>query len=188
MPPAEEQGHLDRWVGNSDTSKRVTKDMSTKSIEIPTRDVNTQPNDVNTPQHPANGVTASTPTPQQAQGSDFATTIANATHTWLLDEPTSVPGAKDLGPNPFHMVLAGLAGCTHMTMGMYARRKGYNIGNTEVHVDVTSEGDTTTFHRDITFDPALDAQQRAKLLEIANKCPVHRLLERDIHIETRETP
>ncbi len=48
--------------------------------------------------------------------SDFATTITNATHTWLLDEPTSFPGAKDLGPNPFHMVLAGLAGCTHMTL------------------------------------------------------------------------
>ena len=104
----------------------------------------------------------------------------------FADEPTKV-GGTDLGFSPFELVGAGLAACTTMTMRMYAKRKEWEMNGTQV--DVTwSQTDryNSTFRREITLDPKLTADQRARLIEIADKCPVHRMLEGQIAVETVE--
>lgn len=120
---------------------------------------------------------------------DFGTTVQAGHHQWRADEPTSVPGAKDAGPNPYDMLLGGLGVCTSMTMDMYARRKKFSLGDTRVRVtyDSTKEDGEqySTFTRIIEFDQNLSAEQRDKLLMIADKCPVHRTLHSHIEVETK---
>ena len=96
-----------------------------------------------------------------------------------------MPGAKDTGPNPYDMLQASLATCTAMTMGMYARRKKWDMGDTTV--TVTHERDkqgVTTFTRVLHFDSALSEEQQTKLTAISEKCPVHKTLHGEIHIAT----
>ena len=97
---------------------------------------------------------------------------------FVADEPVS-EGGLDLGPTPHDLVCAGLSACTAMTMRLYAQRKGWTLG--AVHVSVTharhaSETPADRFERRIEFAGDLDDAQRARLLEIAEKCPVHRML------------
>jgi putative redox protein len=97
---------------------------------------------------------------------------------FVADEPSSA-GGLDLGPTPHDLVCAGLCACTAMTMRLYAKRKGWVLG--AVHVEVThsrhaSETPADRFERRIEFAGDLDEAQRARLLEIANLCPVHKLL------------
>jgi putative redox protein len=98
---------------------------------------------------------------------------------FVADEPVS-EGGLGLGPTPHDLVCAGLAACTAMTMRLYAKHKGWALG--AVHVAVTharhaSETPADRFERRIEFAGDLDEVQRARLLEIAEKCPVHRMLE-----------
>lgn len=117
-------------------------------------------------------------------------------HHLVADEPEAF-GGTDKGLSPYGLVSAGLGACTSMTIRMYARRKGWPL--THVHVDVShnkshardaSGGDDKidTFRRVITLTGDLDSDQRDRLLEIADRCPVHRTLERTSHIETRAAP
>jgi putative redox protein len=99
---------------------------------------------------------------------DFRQTVRIGEHTLVADEPVS-GGGQDAGPAPHEWLLAGLGVCTSMTLGMYARRKGWPLEDVEVTVRVA--GDLTD-------------EQRTRLLEIANKCPVHRTLSGKIVIET----
>jgi len=97
-------------------------------------------------------------------------------------------GGLGLGPDPHDLVAAGLAACTSMTLRLYAQRKAWALG--AVHVDVTwrREAGATpadVFDRVITLAGDLDADQRARLLEIANACPVHKLLSGGSRVETR---
>jgi putative redox protein len=98
-------------------------------------------------------------------------------HTIVIDEPVESGGA-DLGPSPTRAAAAGLAACTAITCEMYAERKGWDLGAVECEVDV-SQGRGSVFE-EITLTlriPAeLDSDQRARLLQIAAKCPVHRAL------------
>ncbi|MEO0763026.1 MAG: OsmC family protein, partial [Pseudomonadota bacterium] len=115
----------------------------------------------------------------------------NGTHM-LADEPEAF-GGTDRGPSPYGFLSAGLGACTSMTIRMYARRKGWPLSH--VSVDVThdkvhaedaggSSGRVDSFTRVIRLEGDLDADQRARLLEIADKCPVHRTLESGARIET----
>lgn len=128
---------------------------------------------------------------RHTDGSDFTTELTVGAHRVLADEPTTVPGAADLGPSPFDLVKMSLAACTSMTMGMYARRKGFDLGSTQVSIDLDQtrdeDGTVTRFTRSITFDDALSEEQRLALVKIANKCPVHRLLEGKIEVDTFDT-
>ncbi len=103
------------------------------------------------------------------------------------DEPTD-KGGSDTGPEPHEFVLTALGACTAMTLRLYAERKGWPLNG--VHVRLTGgpgEG-KYSITRHIAMDGELDAEQRARLLEIANKCPVHRTLTGEVAIETKEVP
>jgi putative redox protein len=114
-------------------------------------------------------------------------------HHVLADEPLAY-GGTNRGMSPYGFLASGLGACTSMTIRMYARRKGWPL--TGVSVDVSHDkvhaqdaGGTVpqkidSFHRAITLTGDLDADQRARLLEIADKCPVHRTLESNSRITT----
>jgi putative redox protein len=113
----------------------------------------------------------------------YRTEITALGHQLIADEPED-KGGKNLGMGPGYLVRAGLASCTAITLRMYANRKEYDVN--EIHVDVSTEevGTTTVFHRSIKLTGNLDQAQRARLLQIANKCPVHKMLSNPIEIET----
>ena len=96
--------------------------------------------------------------------------------TIRIDEPTTV-GGTDTGPSPTRLVAAGLAGCTALTIEMYAERKGWDVGKVEVDVDVTyDEFAPLSFAVTLRLPAELNEEQRARLLVVACKCPVHKLL------------
>ena len=108
-------------------------------------------------------------------------------HRLLADEPVSVGGA-DAGPAPLEFVMAGLGACTSMTVRMYAERKGIPL--TRISVSLSHDRvKVASIPRDrivrkITLEGDLTIEQRARLLEIANKCPVHKALEQPLVIES----
>lgn len=97
-------------------------------------------------------------------------------HTVVVDEPVAV-GGTDAGPSPTRLVAAALAGCVAVTMEMYADRKGWDIGSTEVDVDVEYEGFAPrSFAVTVRLPAGLSDEQRQRLLAIARRCPVHKVL------------
>ncbi len=105
-------------------------------------------------------------------------------HIWA-DEPVRV-GGTDRGFSPFELVGAGLGACTSMTMRMYANRKGWNVDAAQI--DVTweqADRHNSTFRRTIHLSGDLTEEQRTRLIEIADRCPVHRMLEGTVTIETQ---
>ena len=126
-------------------------------------------------------------------GSGFAQDVEVRSHRFVADEPTSV-GGTDRGPTPYDMLLAALGSCASMTIALYARRKGWPL--TEVTVQLrhsrihaedcaeceTKEGRLDRIEWDFQLDGDLSDEQRARLLEIAQRCPVHRTLLSEISI------
>lgn len=123
--------------------------------------------------------------------------VSAGRHTFLADEPTSV-GGLDSGPSPYELLLAALGACSSMTMRMYAERKGFaleRVKTTLRHERVhardcerceSKDGFATRIERVISIEGTLSAAERARLVEIANRCPIHRTLEGEIEIVTRE--
>ncbi len=116
-------------------------------------------------------------------GSKFRQTLRVGPHVLTADEPTE-HGGDDAGPEPHEWLLSGLAACTSITVKMYADRKGWPLEAIEVSVDGSRQGDAFVLSRRVELRGALSEEQRARLLEIANKCPVHRTLTGPIRIET----
>lgn len=127
----------------------------------------------------------------------FLQDIQNGPHHHALADEPEAYGGTDRGMSPYGFLSAGLGACTSMTIRMYARRKGWPL--TRISVDVThdkvhaqdagSQTDTRIdrFTRAITLEGDLSPDQRSRLLEIADRCPVHRTLETGAQIETRLT-
>lgn len=125
----------------------------------------------------------------------FTTDIMVRKHALTADEPESV-GGNDFGPSPYELVSAGLGACTAMTLQMYARRKKWDLKEVTVHLehykdyaeDMTNTEDSKSkidhFDRVIELEGDLDDDQKKRLLEIANKCPVHRTLHSDIKVNS----
>ena len=128
----------------------------------------------------------------------FAQEIAAGRHPLTADEPISV-GGTDTGPTPYDLLLAAIGSCTSMTLAMYARRKRWpleavtiTLRHSKIHAAdceacETKDARIDQIERDIELTGVLSEDQRARLLEIANKCPVHRTLTSEIHIQTRLT-
>ena len=109
-------------------------------------------------------------------------------HTTVSDVDEKI-GGKDAGPTPHELLAAALAACTSMTVTMYATRKSWPLSKIEVSVDITKEeAGVAEFSRTLTLTGSLDALQRERLLEIANHCPVHKLLISKISILTTLQP
>jgi putative redox protein len=115
----------------------------------------------------------------------YKTEIKSAKHSIIADEPESI-GGKDLGFMPTELLTASLASCTGITLRMYADRKGWELEETmiEVSYDNASPEDTTKISMNIRLFGNLDDTQRNRLLEIANHCPVHKMLKNPIHVQT----
>ena len=113
----------------------------------------------------------------------YAQKIRVGHHAVTADEPVSHGGA-DTGPSPTGLVLAGLAACTSITLRMYADRKGWTLG--AVHVDLTMlrSGNDVRIQRTVRAGAALTADQQARLLEIAEKTPVTKMLKPGVPIDT----
>jgi putative redox protein len=117
----------------------------------------------------------------------YAQRVTVGSHQLASDVDAS-KGGSDSGPSPHEYLAAALATCTGMTLKMYASRKSWGLENAIVAVNITRVDDVERFQRDITLVGNLDAEQTARLLDIADKCPVHKALIGTIAIETQLVP
>ena len=129
-------------------------------------------------------------------GPTYRTVIAAGRHSFVVDEPAAL-GGTDTGPTPYDLVGGALGSCTAITLRMYADRKQWPLEGVTVAVthsrthavdDARCDSDDSArldvLHRSIELHGDLDDEQRAKLLEIADKCPVHRTLDQGVRIDT----
>jgi uncharacterized OsmC-like protein/alpha-beta hydrolase superfamily lysophospholipase len=136
---------------------------------------------------------------RETRNGQFQQEIAVGKHRFLADEPVQA-GGRNTGPGPYDLLLAALGACTSMTVRLYADRKQIPLERSLVRlrhekiyaVDCadceTKEGKIDHIDREITFEGDLDDATRARLLEIADKCPVHRTLKSEVDIRTVERP
>jgi len=132
---------------------------------------------------------------RETRDSKFQQTVTVGPHHLLADEPVAA-GGEDSGPGPYDFVLAGLGACTSMTMRLYAERKSLplervtvTLKHSKIHAEDCAECETKAgmldqIDRVIAMEGKLDAEQRGKLMEIADKCPVHRTLTSEVRILT----
>ncbi|MGV4414215.1 OsmC family protein [Chryseobacterium sp. T1] len=117
----------------------------------------------------------------------YLTKVTARDHTILIDEP-SEQGGKDLAPKPTELLAASLASCTAITLKMYFDRKGWEVGDivVDVEIDVDSPITKTIFSRSISFSNSqLDEAQLKRVDLIANACPIHKMLSSTIEIKTK---
>jgi uncharacterized OsmC-like protein len=126
----------------------------------------------------------------------FAQEIEIGPYRLKGDEPVAF-GGTDTGPSPYDFLLAGLGACTSMTISLYARRKGWPLESVEVslhHSKIhatdcadceTKAGKIDRIEREIQLTGELTSEQQSKLMEIADRCPVHQTLTSEINIKTR---
>jgi putative redox protein len=133
----------------------------------------------------------------ETRNGKFEQSVIAGQHRYLADEPISA-GGNGSGPSPYEYLLAGLGACTAMTIRLYADLKKIPLDRVAVllrHDKIhaadcaeceTREGKIDRIEREVTLEGELSTEQRARLMEIADKCPVHRTLTSEIDIRTRE--
>jgi putative redox protein len=116
----------------------------------------------------------------------FRHTVKIREHQFTVDEPTD-QGGEDAGASPLELLAASLASCTAITMEMYARRKGWEVGEVEVTCDYTpaERGCPTRFNLVMRFPDSLNDETVERLRVIAAKCPVHRTLDGEVMFDER---
>lgn len=115
----------------------------------------------------------------------YTVSIHDGLHTWSGDTQLA-NGGGDAGPDPESQVLGALGACTAITVSMVAARKQWPLTAVHVHLHYTQCGAAgTAIAREVVLDGALDDEQRARLMEVADKCPIHRLLTGEVRIQTR---
>lgn len=115
----------------------------------------------------------------------YVTHISSETNSLIADEPIDL-GGKNTGMTPTELLASSLAACTCITLRMYANRKQWNVESIETHITISNQeaSNATLFERTITFTGTIDTIQRERLLDIANHCPVHKILSHTITIQT----
>lgn len=117
----------------------------------------------------------------------YVTKLSMRGHLLVADEPFD-NGGKDAGPTPTELVLSGLAACTASTLRMYIDRKGWEVERIDLELSIATEktetGQIPRIDRIIHFTGNITEEQKSRLLEIADKCPVHKLLTNPIEIKT----
>ncbi|AMY12313.1 OsmC-like protein [Luteitalea pratensis] len=116
-------------------------------------------------------------------GTRYDTSMTARTHTFAADEPAEV-GGTDTAPTPLELLMGSLASCTAITLRMYAERKAWPLEGVDVQVHYTSTP-IPSFVKHITMRGSLDDGQKARLLEIAERCPVAKLLRSGVAMESR---
>lgn len=149
--------------------------------------------DDSTPDEPTPEATRPGVTVTGRTSDGFACKVHSGRHQWIADEPPDI-GGLDTGPDPYAHLGAALASCTVMTLNMYARHKSLAVEEVQVHVEhdrihakdcehcETTDGHIDRLSRQIKITGAITEAQRLRMLEIADRCPVHRTLENHIEI------
>jgi putative redox protein len=113
--------------------------------------------------------------------------LTDGSHIWSADEPRESGGA-DAGPTPHRLLLSSLAACTCVTLRMYAARKGWTLNRVEVELQFNPDGPSAAggseIRRRITVQGEFSVEQRERLLQIANLCPIHKVLTGEVRIHT----
>ncbi len=184
-----------RYLPEASSSDASTPRASSPQASTPNTPVGSS--SVGVPEHgTVRGIEHGTVRVSERGTGAFAVSIQAGRHTFIGDEPTSV-GGDDAGPSPYELLLAALGECTVMTLRMYARQKRLPLEN--VHVTLThnkvhaadcadcetKEGKVDRIERVIELVGPLDEVQRARMMEIADRCPVHRTLHSQVKVVTR---
>lgn len=122
----------------------------------------------------------------------YQQSVTTGSHALIADEPASMGGA-DAGPAPFDYLMAALGACTSMTLRMYAERKELPLDKVTVTLthekaEIEGGGKIDRIHRHIALNGNLTPEQRERLLEIANRCPIHRALSGNLMISSTLVP
>jgi putative redox protein len=120
----------------------------------------------------------------KAAAGAIAVQLAIGPHVLIADTFPDI-GGDDLGPDPHELLDAALASCTALTLTLYARRKGMKLVSIEVEVDHDESDGVYRMRRDVRLAGELSPDERARLLDIANRCPVHRTLSGRFEITSR---
>jgi putative redox protein len=119
---------------------------------------------------------------------DYFMELRNDNHVWHADEPTELGGTNQ-APNPYELLLSSLSSCSAITMKMYANRKDWPLEGVEIKCDLVKAdaASPSWIVRKIKLSGPLDEDQKARLIQIADLCPVHKMLSSGIKIQTNLT-
>jgi putative redox protein len=115
---------------------------------------------------------------------DFAVAIEAGRHRWIVDEPPAL-GGQDAGPAPYDLLLGSLGACTAITLRMYAKRKQWPVRAVVVNLALTKSDAGTSVQRTIAIEGDVSDEQRARMIEIAEKTPVTLTLKAGMQIHTQ---